>query len=81
MQGIAFDGSLLPVGRSKKFSKKSPSFSKKIWQQAKAAYLCAPLLKKGIALKKGTTLYAIEKGKRFGDFIKPPTFATRSKKH
>jgi len=28
------------------FAKKENSFSKKIWQQIKAGYLCAPLSKK-----------------------------------
>jgi hypothetical protein len=40
------------------FSKKGVSFSKKIWQQAKAGYLCAPLSKKATALKKINDDYA-----------------------
>ena len=39
-------------------SEKELSFTKKIWQQAKAGYLCAPLLKKAIALKKISNDYA-----------------------
>ena len=44
--------------RGVRFSKKRDSFSKKIWQQKKAGYLCAPLSKKSIALKKNNDDYA-----------------------
>jgi hypothetical protein len=40
------------------FLKKEARFSKKIWQQIKAGYLCAPLLKKAVALKKINDDYA-----------------------
>ena len=43
---------VLPVRAGIKVSKKMTSFLKKIWRQAKAGYLCAPLLKKAIVLKK-----------------------------
>lgn len=51
-------------GQTVKISPKAITFSKKIWQQAKAGYLCAPLLKKGKALKKKNDAYAIEKRKK-----------------
>src|SRR5690606_1393085 len=46
------------------FLKKNASFSKKIWQQVKAGYLCAPLSKKALALKKINDDSGIEKRKK-----------------
>ncbi|WP_193311763.1 hypothetical protein [Agriterribacter humi] len=51
------EGCVYPYKRSF-FLKKEARFSKKIWQQIKAGYLCAPLLKKAVALKKINDDYA-----------------------